>query len=121
MGQLRERMYADLTLRRYSQQTIRKYVPAVALFVAFFGCSPRWLGEAEIRRFLLHLVEEKKAGPAANRHPHGSTLAGFRQGHGSSGSPGSWVHPAGWVTRFRQGHGSTRSPASWVHPEAGVG
>src|SRR4051812_18251330 len=44
-----------------------------------------------------------------------------RQGHGSTRSPGSWVHPAGWVTRDRQGHGSTRSPASWGHPEAAAG
>jgi site-specific recombinase XerD len=67
MGQLRDRMHADLTLRRYSPGTIEKYVPAVALFVAFFGCSPLRLGEAEIRRFLLHLVEEKKAGPAKHK------------------------------------------------------
>ena len=67
MGQLRDRMLADLTLRRYAKGTKEKYVPAVAVFVAFFGCSPLRLGEAEIRRFLLHLVDEKKAGAAKHK------------------------------------------------------
>lgn len=67
MERIRDRMHADLTLRRYSLGTVEKYLWCAATFVAFFGVSPRRLGEAEIRRFLLHLVEEKKASAATHK------------------------------------------------------
>ena len=67
MGHLRDRMHADLTLRRYSKSTINEYVRCAKAFAAFCRVSPRELGEEEIRRFLLHLVEEKKARPATHK------------------------------------------------------
>lgn len=67
MGQLRDRMYADLTLRRYATSTVTKYLRLVATFVAFFDRPPRRLGLDEIRRFLLHVVEEKKVSPAVHK------------------------------------------------------
>lgn len=59
MGELRDRMEDDLRLRRMSAGTRRIYVRCVRDFAAFHGRSPSVLGEAEIREFLTHLVEEK--------------------------------------------------------------
>ena len=67
MERIRDRMHADLTLRRYSLATTEKYLWCAATFVAFFGVSPLRLGEAEIRCFLLDLVENKKLGAATHK------------------------------------------------------
>ena len=67
MERIRDRMHADLTLRRYSLGTVEKYLWCAATFVAFFGVSPLRLGEAEVRRFLLDLVEQKKASAATHK------------------------------------------------------
>lgn len=67
MGQLRDRMQADLTIRRYSKQTIRKYLRYVRAFAAFFRVSPEQLGEAEIRRFLLYIVEQQKVSASTHK------------------------------------------------------
>ena len=56
MGQLRDRMEADLRLKGYSVKTQGTYLQCVTRFVTYHGRSPHDLGEAEIRAFLLHLV-----------------------------------------------------------------
>jgi integrase/recombinase XerD len=64
MGTIREKMKADLDLRGCALTTKKEYLQRARNFVAFHGRSPAAMGEPEIRRFLLHLVNEKKAGPA---------------------------------------------------------
>jgi site-specific recombinase XerD len=67
MGQLRDQMKADLTLRAYRPGTIRSYLGCGKAFAAYFHLSPREMGEDHIRRFLLHLLLEKKVGPATHK------------------------------------------------------
>ena len=59
MGQLRERMEADLKLAGYSPQTQKIYLLYARRFARHFMRSPEELGEAEVRTFMLHLVEER--------------------------------------------------------------
>ena len=65
MGQLKEKMTADLRLRFYRASTVSMYLREAKRFAAHFMKSPAELGEKEIREYLLHQIEEKKAGPGA--------------------------------------------------------
>jgi integrase/recombinase XerD len=65
MGELKEKMAADLKLRFYRPGTVSSYLRQAELFAGYYKKSPAELGEAAIRTYLLHLVEEKKAGPSA--------------------------------------------------------
>jgi len=67
MGQLRDKMKADLKLRRYRPGTVDNYLWCARKFVAFHRRPPAEMGEAEIRQYLLHLVEEKQIGPAGHK------------------------------------------------------
>jgi integrase len=58
---LRDRMIEDLVLRGMAPNTIETYVRCN--FAAHFGRSPHAMGAAEIRTFLLHLVQERKLHP----------------------------------------------------------
>jgi len=58
--QLRQRMLEELQRRNYSQATSRSYILAVKQFAEYFGQSPEKLGAEEIRRYQLHLLNEKK-------------------------------------------------------------
>jgi len=57
MGQLHERMAEDLRLRGLSPSTGSNYLLYCRKFAAFYMRSPEELGEAEIRRFLLHQIQ----------------------------------------------------------------
>ncbi len=57
MGQLRDRMEADLRLAGYSPST-RKI--CLGFFAKHHMRSPAEMGDEEIRQYLLHMVEEKK-------------------------------------------------------------
>ena len=61
MGQLRDRMEQDLILRRLRPATRRNYLFYCQQFAAFFRRSPEQLGEPEIRQFLLHHIEVRRA------------------------------------------------------------
>jgi len=61
MGQLRDKMEADLKIGGYSEGTRRIYLYYASQFAKYCGRSPEYLGDNEIRRYLLHIVEEKKA------------------------------------------------------------
>lgn len=60
MGQLRDRMEADLKLAGYSPATRKIYLLYARLFAKYHRRSPAEMGEEEIRGYLLHMVEEKK-------------------------------------------------------------
>lgn len=60
MGQIRDRMQADLQLAGYSPSTQKIYLCYAKLFTKFHMRSPAEMGEEEIRRYLLHMVVEQK-------------------------------------------------------------
>lgn len=60
MTALRQRMIDDLRIRNYSQSTIDSYVYHVAKFASYFGKSPDKLGPEEVRRYQLHMIEDRK-------------------------------------------------------------
>lgn len=59
MGQLHDRMEADLKLGGYSPGTRKIYLMYARQFAKHFLRSPAEMGEEEIRRFLLYRVEEQ--------------------------------------------------------------
>ena len=61
MTPLRQRMIEDMKLRNYAPRTIQVYVERVATFAKHFGKSPEHLGAADVRAYLLSLVQEKHA------------------------------------------------------------
>jgi site-specific recombinase XerD len=61
MTPLRQRMIEDMKLRNYAPLTIKVYVERVVTFAKHFGKSPRRLGAADVRAYLLFLVQEKHA------------------------------------------------------------
>jgi integrase/recombinase XerD len=67
MGKLRDQMMEDLQLRDYARGTSKAYVSGARAFVAYHRKPPEQMGEPEIRQFLLHLLETKKASPASRK------------------------------------------------------
>jgi site-specific recombinase XerD len=61
MTPLRQRMLHDMQVRNLSPRTIECYLSHVAKFARYFGRSPEHLGPEEVRRWQVHLVEEKRA------------------------------------------------------------
>ena len=61
MTPLRQRMIEDMRLRNFAPRTIQVYVERVATFAKHFGKSPERLGAADVRAYLLFLVQEKHA------------------------------------------------------------
>jgi site-specific recombinase XerD len=53
-------MIEDMEMRNFAPKTIHIYVDVVARFARYFGKSPDRLGTEEVRRYLLHLVQDKK-------------------------------------------------------------
>ena len=60
MTPLRQRMIEELSRRNYGDRTIKTYVGAVAAFALYFRRSPTDLGADEVRRYQLHLRDERK-------------------------------------------------------------
>src|SRR5512135_1849317 len=61
MTPLRQRMIEDMKLRNFAPRTIQVYVERVATFAKHFGKSPDRLGPADVRAYLLFLVNQKHA------------------------------------------------------------
>jgi site-specific recombinase XerD len=57
MGELRRRMEEDLLLKGLSPCTAKVYLLYCRKFAGHYNCSPEHLGEEEIRRFLLHMIQ----------------------------------------------------------------
>lgn len=74
MGELRNRMIEDMKLRGLSDSTIDCYQRAGRALATFHKRSPCEMGEAEIRQFLLHLVNERKVSSST----HYVYLAGIK-------------------------------------------
>ena len=65
MGELYDRMEADLKLRNYATGTRYRYLGCACQFVFFHKRrSPAEMGEKEIREFLLDLTDRQKTSPA---------------------------------------------------------
>ena len=67
MGQLRDKMIEDLKLKGLSTETRRAYLGCARAFAAHYHRSPSEMGEAEVRQYILFLVEEKKVKPATHK------------------------------------------------------
>jgi site-specific recombinase XerD len=59
MGKLQEQMKADLLLKRFSPHTTRAYLRCARHFAKYFMRPPEEMGEAEVRKFLLYLTQER--------------------------------------------------------------
>ena len=64
MGKLRDQMEMDMKLRGLSPKTISCYLGCMKNIAIHFGKSPAELREEEIRGYLHHLIEERKASQA---------------------------------------------------------
>lgn len=60
MSPLRQRMEQDMVLRGLSDRTRESYLYQVAGLAKFFHRSPDAVEIAEVQRYLLHLIEERK-------------------------------------------------------------
>ena len=64
MGQIRDRMAADLALRGLSASTCELYLRYAQAFVAFHKRSPHELGVEHVRTWVLHLLQVKGRNPS---------------------------------------------------------
>lgn len=60
MSELRKQMEADMAVRGLAYRTRETYVESVAKLAKFYGRRPDRISEAEVQRYLLHLLEERK-------------------------------------------------------------
>jgi site-specific recombinase XerD len=60
MGQLRERMIRDMTIRGLATETQQTYVLAVLGLARHYNRSPDQLTDDQVQDYLLHLVRDKK-------------------------------------------------------------
>lgn len=65
MGQLRDRMDADLRLAGYSANTRKAYLGRAKAFAAHYKRSPELMGESQIRDYLLFMVEQRQISRSA--------------------------------------------------------
>lgn len=61
MGKLRDQMLRDMAIRNLSPRTKHCYLDWMTRFASHFGRSPDQLGDEEIKEFLYHLLNVKKA------------------------------------------------------------
>ena len=64
MGEVLDRMDGDLRLRGLSEVTRIEYLRRVGHFVAHYHVLPEQLGAEDVRRYMLHLVDDLHIGPA---------------------------------------------------------
>ena len=74
MTPLRQRMFEDLPLRNYSEQTTRAYLRCVADFAKHFGTSPEHLGPEQVRTYQLFLIQDKQLAWSSVSRPKASTI-----------------------------------------------
>ncbi|HZZ25998.1 MAG TPA: site-specific integrase [Roseiarcus sp.] len=59
ISSLRQRMIDDMTARRFKEKVQKDYVQHVRTFTAFLGHSPDTATSEDLRRFQLHLAQQK--------------------------------------------------------------
>jgi len=60
MNSLRKQMEADMVIRGLAYRTRQSYVESVANLAKFYGKRPDQIDEAEVQRYLLHLLEARQ-------------------------------------------------------------
>ncbi|MEP7308279.1 MAG: site-specific integrase [Acidobacteriota bacterium] len=65
MTSLRQRMVEDMQIRNLSRQTQVSYLGHVARFARYFHQSPEQLGADDVRRYQLHLINDKHLAPTS--------------------------------------------------------
>ena len=60
MGALRKQMDGDLVVRGMAVRTREAYLGAVAGLAKYYGRRPDRVSEAEVQKYLLHLIEQRK-------------------------------------------------------------
>lgn len=60
MSPMRKQMEADMAIRGLAYRTRETYVESVAKLAKYYGRGPDRISEAEVQRYLLHLLEERK-------------------------------------------------------------
>src|SRR6202453_4443983 len=63
---LRQRMIEDMTARRFKEKVQKDYVRHVRRFAAFLGRSPDSATSEDVRRFQLHMAEQRIGVPTIN-------------------------------------------------------
>jgi site-specific recombinase XerD len=64
MGELRDRMIADMRVRNLAPRTIESYLAAVTGLARHYMKRPDGLSDEEIRRYLLHVRDERRLSPS---------------------------------------------------------
>jgi integrase/recombinase XerD len=64
MSPLRQRLLEDLQMRNLSPHTQEAYVRAVAKLAQYYHQSPDQLTAEEIRTYLVHLIQQRRASPS---------------------------------------------------------
>jgi integrase/recombinase XerD len=64
MGVIRDRMIREMELRGLSAATKKSYLTCCRVFVGYLMKSPEQLDTEDVKVFLVHLMRERKAGPA---------------------------------------------------------
>jgi site-specific recombinase XerD len=67
MSELRQRMIEDMKLRGFSPRTQSSYVSTVYQLARYHGRSPDELEEEDLRKFFLHLIDERSLAPRTIR------------------------------------------------------
>ena len=60
MNTLRKQMEEAMALRGLAYRTRETYIESVAKLARFYSRRPDQISEAEVQRYLLHLLEERK-------------------------------------------------------------
>jgi site-specific recombinase XerD len=60
MSPLRKQMESDLVVRGMAAKTRAAYINAVVGLARYYGKSPERISEAEVQRYLLHLIQERE-------------------------------------------------------------
>ena len=63
---LRRRMIEDMTVRNFAPKTQNDYIRAVITLTKFLGRSPDTATAEDLRRFQLHLTENRVGAPTIN-------------------------------------------------------
>ncbi|MFC1888649.1 tyrosine-type recombinase/integrase [Thermodesulfobacteriota bacterium] len=67
MTKLRRRMIEDMKLHGYAEKTQTSYVQAVKGLAGYYGRSPEQLDEEDIRKFFLHLINDRQVAESTVR------------------------------------------------------